>query len=206
MVRGTLTVKPLPKKICSLKYSLHIGIIASELTEVIFLEFLVTEIELEYLTKKALHHYISIANHYFNQRFSMPSLSFKLTGKAAGKAYLQNWEIRLNPILFKENKHAFIEEVVPHEFAHLLAYKLFGRVRPHGPEWKLIMATVFSISAKTTHSFNIQSVQGRTFEYRCQCHSHSLSIRRHNKVQRGTAKYSCRNCKQELNYIGIPIN
>jgi predicted SprT family Zn-dependent metalloprotease len=32
-------------------------------------------------------------------------------GTAAGTAWLEKWEIRLNPVLLMENQQAFIEEV-----------------------------------------------------------------------------------------------
>lgn len=43
---------------------------------------------------------------------------------------LESYEIRLNPVLMMENQQAFIDEVVPHELAHLLVWKHFGRVAP----------------------------------------------------------------------------
>ncbi len=56
--------------------------------------------------------------------------------------WLESYEIRLNPVLLLENSEAFIEEVVPHELAHLLVWKHFGRVAPHGKEWKWMMESV----------------------------------------------------------------
>lgn len=157
-----------------------------------------SDIDLTYTANKALIRYITVAQNYFECHFATPSINFRLTGKTAGKAYLQHWEIRLNPILFRENPQVFIEEVLPHELAHLITFQLFGRVKPHGPEWKSVMQHVFSLAAKTTHSLDITSVQGRTYQYHCHCDDHLLSVRRHNKVQQGKATYLCRNCKQHL--------
>ena len=142
------------------------------------------------------------ANIAFQCDFSIPSVSFKLRGKAAGKAYLQTNEIRINPVLFAENRQAILDEVVPHEVAHLITFQQFGKVRPHGYEWQMIMEKVFRLPAKTTHSFEITSVQGKTFEYQCACETHTLSIRRHNKVARKQANYLCKNCKQPLFFTG----
>lgn len=165
-----------------------------------------SNIDLYYRANKALIKYIQLAENQFGHKISIPSVNFKLRGKTAGKAYLQLWQIRLNPILFRENPDAFIDEVIPHELAHLLTFQKFGKVRPHGAEWKAIMENVLSSSAKTTHSLDISSVQGRTFKYRCQCQVHLLTIRRHNKVISNKARYHCRECKQLLNFSGREDN
>ncbi|MGF1726965.1 SprT family zinc-dependent metalloprotease [Photobacterium nomapromontoriensis] len=144
---------------------------------------------------------IKIANQRLNQRLPTPVVNFTQWGKIAGCARLQGWEIRFNPVLLQENPQAFLEEVVPHEVAHLVVFKRFGKVRPHGREWQIIMAEVFGVPPRTTHSFDISSVQGATFRYQCQCNEHQLSVRRHNKMLRGQAIYHCRRCAQPLELI-----
>ncbi|ELR65328.1 Protein sprT [Photobacterium marinum] len=148
-----------------------------------------------------VRHCIDQANHRLNKHFAMPAVSFRQRGKIAGSARLQGWEVRFNPVLLEENPQAFLDEVVPHEVAHLVAFKLFGKVRPHGREWQIIMTEVFGVPARTTHSFDITSVQGTTFLYRCHCSEHHLTIRRHNKVIRKQAVYHCRKCHQPLEAV-----
>ncbi|PWI32125.1 SprT family zinc-dependent metalloprotease [Vibrio albus] len=156
--------------------------------------------------KQKLNHCLHRAEVAFQRTFPTPSINFKLRGKAAGKAYLQLNEIRLNPILFQENSQAFIDEVLPHEFAHHIVHQVFGRVRPHGKEWQMVMEKIFSVQAKTTHCFSIDSVQGKTFEYQCGCDTHSLTIRRHNKVIRQQSRYLCRQCGESLLFTGRQLS
>lgn len=138
------------------------------------------------------------AEQFFKRSFSRPELLFSLRGKSAGTAHLQLNKIRLNPILLTENPEVFLTQVVSHEIAHLLCYQVYGKVKPHGQEWQGIMAQVFNLRPHTTHQLNTQSVTGQEFEYLCNCGSINLSIRRHNRVQRGQNQYRCKVCMQTL--------
>ncbi|MFV0575248.1 MAG: SprT family zinc-dependent metalloprotease [Vibrio sp.] len=129
---------------------------------------------------------------------SAPEIFYNVRGKVAGKAYLTQWQIRLNPVLLIENPQAFVEEVIPHELAHLVAYHQFGRVKPHGKEWQYIMTNVFGVAPQTCHQFDVTSVQGKTFPYRCQCQDHQLTIRRHNNIIRNKTTYRCMKCGSQL--------
>ncbi|KAA8998229.1 SprT family zinc-dependent metalloprotease [Affinibrenneria salicis] len=138
------------------------------------------------------------ANHRLDARYPEPVVNYQQRGATAGSAWLQNWEIRLNAVLLRENQQHFIDEVIPHELAHLLVYARFGRVAPHGKEWRWMMEQVLAVPARRTHNFALASVQGKTFFYRCQCQQHQLSIRRHNRVLRGETEYRCRRCGEVL--------
>lgn len=141
---------------------------------------------------------ISHACSYFEQNFTLPKISFNQRGKIAGCARLQLNELRFNPILLSDNLDAFLEVVVPHEVCHLLVYRLFGKVRPHGKEWQSLMLALFDVKGHTYHQMDVTKLKGKSFNYRCECGPIELSIRRHNKVLKGEQTYICRKCRSPL--------
>lgn len=138
------------------------------------------------------------ANTVLQRHYPLPEVHYQQRGTAAGTAWLEQNEIRLNPVLLLENQQSFIDEVVPHELAHILVWKHFGRVSPHGKEWKWMMESVLGVAARRTHQFSVQSVRSKTFSYRCLCQQHQLTVRRHNRVLRGETQYRCTRCGQQL--------
>ncbi|WP_437889350.1 SprT family zinc-dependent metalloprotease [Phytobacter sp. V91] len=147
---------------------------------------------------RSLREKLALANSKLERNYPLPKLVYQQRGTAAGTAWLNHWEIRLNPVLLVENEQAFIDEVVPHELAHLLVWKHFGRVPPHGKEWKWMMESVLGVPARRTHQFELESVRRNTFPYRCKCQQHQLTVRRHNRVMRGEATYRCVHCGETL--------
>ena len=139
-------------------------------------------------------HCMALASNYFNQAFKAPVIRFNQRGKIAGSARLQRNELRFNKILLKDNLDKFLSDVVPHEVCHLLAFTLYGRVRPHGKEWQQLMREVFQCRPETYHMMDVSKVTGQKFTYKCQCGPLQLSIRRHNKVVRKIQQYRCLKC------------
>ena len=138
-----------------------------------------------------------LAECFFDRAFSRPEYLFNQRGKSAGTAHLQRNLIKFNPILFTQNKQEFIDQVVPHEVAHIIAYQQYGKVKPHGKEWQHIMEYVFHRPATTTHTLDIKDVVGKQYRYQCLCDTHLLTIRRHNNILKGT-KYICKKCGEVL--------
>ncbi|MBT0727879.1 SprT family zinc-dependent metalloprotease [Rosenbergiella australiborealis] len=155
-------------------------------------------IALQQALHRSLRHYLTLAAPLFETPIEVPTISWQQRGTTAGSAWLNEWQIRLNPVLALENQLAFAEQVIPHELAHLLVWKKFGRVAPHGREWRWMMEEVFGVNAERTHSFATTSVAGKTFAYHCQCQQHFLTLRRHNRVLRKETQYRCRRCGQPL--------
>ncbi|MEY4475874.1 MAG: hypothetical protein RL248_1641 [Pseudomonadota bacterium] len=163
-------------------------------------------IALQQAVMRCLRHKLQLANQHLGTQYPEPEVNYHQRGTSAGSACLQSFEIRLNPVLLLENQHAFIDEVVPHELAHLLVYRQFGRVAPHGKEWRWMMEQVLHVPASRTHQFEVTSVRSKTFNYQCQCQQHALTILRHNKVQRGESEYRCRQCGEKLRFVAVKSN
>ena len=155
-------------------------------------------IAIQQAVMRSLRDNLALANQKLNRAYPEPALVYQQRGTAAGTAWLESYEIRLNAVLLMENQQAFIDEVVPHELAHLLVWKHFGRVPPHGTEWKWMMESVLGVPARRTHQFELASVRRNTFPYRCPCQQHQLTVRRHNKILRGEAVYRCVHCGEPL--------
>jgi len=144
------------------------------------------------------------ASRVYRRPFPQPSLRLDQRGKCAGTARLTEWCIRLNPVLLADNPTAFLQEVIPHEVAHLVVFALWGRTAPHGAEWQTVMQRVFGLPPKVTHRLDVSKVAGPTFAYRCDCREHRLSLRRHNKCRRSQASYQCTRCGGPLHEIAEP--
>ncbi|ABG40884.1 protein of unknown function DUF335, SprT [Paraglaciecola sp. T6c] len=138
------------------------------------------------------------ANTQLQSNLAMPKIHFNQRGRIAGCARLQSNELRFNPVLLTDNYTTFINEVVPHEVAHLVVFNLYGRVKPHGKEWRGIMQQIFGLTGHTYHQMDVTKVSGKRFLYRCACGEVQLSIRRHNKVKRQQQQYICRQCHSVL--------
>ncbi|WP_191603251.1 SprT family zinc-dependent metalloprotease [Marinomonas algicola] len=147
--------------------------------------------------KNSLSKYLQLAEEYFEKRFDFPTFNFKQRGKAAGTAHLSKNEIRLNYFMYQQDPDAFLNEVVPHELAHLVAYSLYGaKISPHGAEWQRVMINAMACIPRRTHNFDTPK-PAKLFDYYCRCQQHQLTIRRHNKITKGTV-YLCRKCREPL--------
>lgn len=163
----------------------------------------------------AVYNALAKAESIYGCEFPVGDILFNLKGRSAGQvrypASCRNHalpEIRLNLELMKDNLNAFIQEVIPHECAHLVVYRLYSlkklntraRPKPHGKEWKAVMLNVYALQPVVTHSFEIKASASKKFQYYCGCDNktHHLTVIRHNKIRRQVANYMCRHCGQAL--------
>ncbi|VAW77715.1 Protein sprT [hydrothermal vent metagenome] len=140
----------------------------------------------------------------FEREFAAPPVLFDLSGRAAGQYRVLRGEIaiRYNPYIFARYFDDNLNETVPHEVAHFVVDQLWGlrRVRAHGAEWRSVMREL-GAEPRATARFDLTGLpvrRQRRFAYRCACRSHELTTCRHNRVQRGDARYHCRQCGESL--------
>lgn len=132
-----------------------------------------------------------------------PKVWCDLRGKSAGQAHFGRGGLRFNPVLYAENRQAFLAEVVPHEMAHWLVHHLQDGhlARPHGHEWRTVMERLFSLEPRVTHRFDTRRSSPAPHRYRCDCREHAFTQRRHAQARQGQ-RYRCRHCAQTLVYHG----
>jgi len=111
-------------------------------------------------------------------------ISFNLRGAKAGTAS-QSGEIRLNiDMVAGESFSNMMNEILPHEFAHIVCFKL-GLDYGHGKNWKAV-ARMLGCSGARCHSESVKYARGRTFEYVTTLGARFvISETRHKRVQRG---------------------
>lgn len=149
--------------------------------------------------KASLAHWVGVAQQTFKRPVPMPTISFDLVGTAAGKAIHDIRHVQLNAVLLTENLESFESDTIPHELAHILAGPGFG----HGPVWQAIMRKL-GLEPERTH--DLDTTNSRTTAliagYACECGSHPLSERKHQKVARGRAVYTCKKCRKPIRWVG----
>lgn len=139
------------------------------------------------------------------EKMGVPTLSFDLRGRVAGRAISQKSKerftghIQLNAELLLRETQEILQDTVPHEVAHLLAHYYFGRVKAHGHEWQRVMRSLGRLP-KRTHS--MQTTPARVvkaeYVYECRCRRRNLTAIRHKRV------YSCEVCGETLRFVSGP--
>ena len=146
-------------------------------------------------------------------------VSFNLRGRTAGWAGCKrtifggpasDFFVRFNVDMIGGDSFGhIIDDTVPHEFAHIVCYKLPQLGRNHDQGWKNICRSLGG-TAKRCHNENVKFARGRTYQYLTTLGIlHTVSEKIHRKIQMG-AGYRVRNggklnntCKWAL--FGQPI-
>jgi len=148
--------------------------------------------------------YIHLANELLQTNYPPITVLFNLKGHTIGMYKYGAGErvIRYNALVFSKYFEEYLRNTVPHEVAHYIVdmhYKARG-VRPHGKEWRLMMGR-FDADANRTADYDLSDIPKRNYStvaYHCDCQTHQLGVRRHNKVIKHKMRYSCRRCGDVL--------
>lgn len=168
--------------------------------------------DLKQRTIQQVHHFVDLANKRYGINMSYPTITFDLRGTTAGMAYSGEHKVQFNAGLLVRNVDEMLEDTVPHEVAHLVTYRLHptsrrwtGKkwvrtIKPHGDEWKSVMRAL-GVTPDRTHNMDVSEVRVKKnvtkYEYRCNCRTHEVGGKVHNKIQAGHT-YTCRKCKGKL--------
>jgi len=142
---------------------------------------------------------------------SYPTIKWTLRGgTVAGTAKPEKWEVLLHPGYYKKYGQKYLDRTVVHEIAHLITYAVYGRVKPHGKEWKYVMKTLGVKNIKRCHNYDPTGLVNRMkkeYVYSCNCdENYNFTKIRHRKAlnhmeKYGKHLYSCRFCKSDLQYV-----
>ena len=161
------------------------------------------------------HHYIEQAAELYGIKKKAVDISFNLKGRSAGMYRARGRfgkikrEIRYNTYIFSKYFEDNLRTTVPHEVAHYVTDIAYGlkNIRPHGVEWKNIMAA-FGADASVTANYDLSGIplrKKKTYTYLCQCREHELGPVRHNRIASRRNQYYCRYCEQLLVIKDSPL-
>jgi len=151
--------------------------------------------------------YIQLASELYKRPYPIIPVRFDLTGHTIGM-YRQGPKgkvIRYNPLIFAKYFKENLRDTVPHEVAHYVVDVQFDRkkISPHGQEWRSVMRQ-FGAEPSRTAQYDLSDIPKRrykTVSYQCECRTHQLGIRRHNKVRQRKMDYYCQQCGQLLKVV-----
>lgn len=104
---------------------------------------------------KKIEKCIKKAERYYKMEFKYPYVKFCNLGNIGG-CYIHRERVGLiefNYHMLKENSKHFIDETVPHEVAHLIAFSIDPFCGVHGNLWKEVM-DLYRIHPSLYHSYD----------------------------------------------------
>jgi len=151
------------------------------------------------IAKTEVEKLISKANKGLHAGLDAPEVvinSFLVT--TAGRAF-GTYLVDFNESLFKKHPQNFINDVIPHEVAHIVTSKLYPGASPHGKEWKSVML-FFGVEPNRCHAMQVTKRRQRRWDHSCGCMVHKVATVTHNRIQKGV-QYRCNKCKNVIEKI-----
>lgn len=125
-----------------------------------------------------------------------------------GYAHVDRLVIDLNGVLIEDNLDAFLNEVLPHELAHLIITHTFGNHRNgHGKIFKYICDILGCraravIPMNTIKSRKVAHPEVTFYSYECACAIDPITESEHNERIATKTKYRCKKCKSIFLFNG----
>ena len=117
----------------------------------------------------------------------------------AGRAFLKSGKLEFSTSLYVANREAFLNDTVPHEFAHLVAYQVYGD-EGHGAGWKSVMVAL-GYEPTRCHSYETAARKStKTYKFECACMVHEFTPQRMAWVRKGKV-YRCNHCNNILKEV-----
>lgn len=164
--------------------------------------------QLETLQKQTIektNYFLNLAEKLYNVAIPQCEILFNLRGASAGVAHFyyddKCHKIRYNKVLLVQEGNDFLENVIPHEVAHIVAQHVFGRRGTniaHGPSWKRVMRD-FGANPERCHEYDTSAckIKRKTFAFKCECSTHAVSSVVAKNIANGR-NYTCNSCKTRL--------
>ena len=122
-------------------------------------------------------------------------ITFTMNGRltsTAGRAFIAEGRMDFSKVLYSQNEEAFLADTVPHEFAHIVAYRVYGSTG-HDASWRKVME-MLGYTPTRCHSYEVQKrSSAKVYMYECSCQDHKISQQRQNWINKGKI-YKCVKC------------
>lgn len=126
------------------------------------------------------------------------------------KPKMTKCNININPVLLNENIEYVVNQTVPHEVAHVVAYSVFGdAIRKHGVEWIRIMR-LFGCKTNTCHDLDISTIvhfhNRKKYSIKCDCGElFKITKMIASKMKKGNI-YSHSYCGKSISHLNLIEN
>lgn len=89
---------------------------------------------------------------FSNSIGAMPEIKVnKRLTSTAGRAWLESGKIEYSAYFLEEYTQDMFENTIPHELAHIIAYRMYGE-KNHGKAWKLVALALYGYN-NTYHDY-----------------------------------------------------
>jgi len=126
-------------------------------------------------------------------------ITFKMNSRltsTAGRAFYDRGYMDFSTSLYEANQEEFLLDTVPHEFAHMVAFRVYNSTG-HDNRWRYVVEQLGGTSNRC-HNYQVaQRKQTKSYQFKCACRVHEFTPQRYAWVKKGK-QYKCNTCNQLL--------